>query len=58
VPLTQDWLQNIGIFSAITWGIKLWSFAIGHWLFAFSYFQVALMFGLKDKTKAKQVKRN
>jgi hypothetical protein len=49
---SESWIANIDIFNDLCLGLSNMFWNDGHFIFAFRYFEVAEMFGRKDKSLA------
>jgi hypothetical protein len=54
--MNEVWLDNIYLTLVVATALKIMFYFIGHWLFAYRYFEVAEMLGRDDKTLEKHEK--
>ena len=52
---SSSWYENIWLMYCIFDALNYCFYHIGHWLFAFRYFEVAEMFGREDKSMEKHI---
>jgi hypothetical protein len=45
---SEEWVANVALFNNTCWALNNAFYNIGHFLFAFRYFEVAEMFGRED----------
>ena len=57
VKPSHNWIANMKLIDNIWFALGNGCFFVGHWLFAFRYFEVAEMFGRDDKTIEKHESR-
>jgi hypothetical protein len=50
---SKEWISNILTLNKVSFALSCCFYYVGHWLFAFRYFEVAEMFGRKDKSLKK-----